>query len=153
LKLKTNIATKLNHVDTWHKCRVTRVKNKKKINKIQKNQKLTRDINFTIVWSKITTMTKLNHFYKNKNQIETTKNWKTNLTLLYKYNNQKSNLTEDKILNLSLYQIQFLYKFYNSNFIIINIFNKIKLNLFKYIFCIKFYLNFVLNIYISIIYR
>jgi len=50
--------------------------------KIQKNHKLTRGIDFNPVWSKFTAMTKLNHFYKNNNQIETMRNWMTNLTLL-----------------------------------------------------------------------
>jgi len=72
---------------------VTHVKNKKKI---KKKKKLTYDVDFNTVWSKLmTTMTKLNHFLKNKNQIETTKNcWRTHSTLLDKYKNQKSNLTK-----------------------------------------------------------
>jgi len=52
---------------------MTRVKNKKiqkfknkiqkkNIKKIQKNQKLTRDIDFNTVWSKLTVRTKLSHF-------------------------------------------------------------------------------------------
>jgi len=52
LKLKTNIGTKLNHFDMAHNCGVTRVK------RIQKKC----GVDFTIVWSKLTAMTKLNHF-------------------------------------------------------------------------------------------
>jgi len=60
----------LSHFDTWHNGEMTRVKNKKnkkkkskniKKNK-KKNQKLTRGIDFNTVWSKLTVMTKLNHF-------------------------------------------------------------------------------------------
>jgi len=47
LKLKTNIGTELIHFDTWHNCEVTRVKIKKKIQKIKKNQKLTRGVDLT----------------------------------------------------------------------------------------------------------
>jgi len=43
LKLKTNIGTKLSHFNTWHKCEVTRVKNKK----IKKKHKLTRGVDLT----------------------------------------------------------------------------------------------------------
>jgi len=46
LKLKTNIGTKLSHFGTWQNYEVTRVKNKKKI---QKNQKLTRDVDFNTI--------------------------------------------------------------------------------------------------------
>jgi len=80
LKLKTNIGTKLSHFDMWHNCELTRVKNKK----IQKNQKLTRDVDFNTVWSKLTMMTKLNHFLENDDQIETMKNLKTKLKFLDK---------------------------------------------------------------------
>jgi len=62
LKLKTNIGIKLSHFDTWHNGEMTRVKNKIKIKKIQKNQKLTRGIDFNTVWSKLTVRTKLIHF-------------------------------------------------------------------------------------------
>jgi len=42
---------------------VTRVKNKKKIKKkLKKKQKLTCDVDFNTVWSKLTVMTKLSHF-------------------------------------------------------------------------------------------
>jgi len=52
----------------WHNYEVTRVKNSKnskknsKNSEIQKNKKLTRGIDFNTVWSKLTAMTKLNHF-------------------------------------------------------------------------------------------
>jgi len=36
LKLKTNIGTKLNYFDTWHNCKMKRVKNLKIQKKIQK---------------------------------------------------------------------------------------------------------------------
>jgi len=52
---------------------------------------LTRDIEFNIILSKLTVRIKLNHFYKNKDQIKITKNWRTNLTLINKY---KNNLTQ-----------------------------------------------------------
>jgi len=32
------------------------------------------DVDFNTVWSKLMTMTKLNHFYKNNDQIETMEN-------------------------------------------------------------------------------
>jgi len=59
---------------------MTWIKNKKIqktfkiIQKIKNNKKLTRGINFRIVWSKLMTRTKLNHYYRNKNQVNTTKN-------------------------------------------------------------------------------
>jgi len=37
-------------------------KKSKNIKKIQKNNKLTRDVDFNTVWSKLTVMTKLSHF-------------------------------------------------------------------------------------------
>jgi len=60
LILKTNIWIKLSHFDTWHNREVTRVKkkkiqkkNSKNIKKIQKNHKLTRNIDFNPFWSKL----------------------------------------------------------------------------------------------------